>query len=245
MHFQRITVQRGVADRPGVEGADQAFQLDGRATEVEARLILVQLVRVVGQRVVLHFAFQRAGRQTVDGLQHRLRAELSQAIMQAAAGVFRRDRRADLEQHRSGVQARFHLHHGDAGLEVASLYCALDRRRAAPARQQGGVAVDAAQARRVEHHLRQDQAVGDHHHQVRFERRQLGLGLFVAQAGRLVDGYSVLDGELFDRARHQLLTTTRRAVRLGVDGNDVVLAGQQSLEVFGGEFRGAGKDDTQ
>ncbi len=110
--------------------------------------------------------------------------------------------------------------------KIAGLHRALDRRGATPAREQGGVAVDAAQARGVEHHLRQDQAIGDHHHQIRLERSQLGLGLFVAQAGRLVDGNAMLDGELLDRARHQLLAATGGAIRLGVDGDDLVRAGR-------------------
>ena len=38
---------------------------------------------------------------------------------------------------------------------------ALDRRGAAPARQLRGVQVEAAEARRLEHGRRQDQAVGD------------------------------------------------------------------------------------
>ena len=62
---------------------------------------------------------------------------------------------------------------------------ALDRRRTAPAWQQRGVAVDAAQARNIQHHLRQDQAVGDHHQQVGLERGQFGLGVGVAQGRRL------------------------------------------------------------
>ena len=38
---------------------------------------------------------------------------------------------------------------------------ALDRRRAAPARQQRGVEIEAAEPRRLEDRLRQDQSIGD------------------------------------------------------------------------------------
>ena len=87
--------------------------------------------------------------------------------MQTAAGVFAADGRADLEQHGAGVQPGLHLHDGNAGFAVAGLDGSLDGRCAAPARQQGGVAVDTAQARDVQHRLRQDQPVGHHHQQVR------------------------------------------------------------------------------
>ncbi|MNH40482.1 hypothetical protein D3C79_1018070 [compost metagenome] len=55
----------------------------------------------------------------------------------------------------------------------------------------------------------------------------------------------VLQSKLLDRARHQFLPATGRTIRLGVDRDDLVRAAQQGLEVFGGEFRGAGKDNAQ
>jgi hypothetical protein len=93
-------------------------------------------------------------------------AQRGQAVVQAGRGVGLGDGQALFQQHVAGVQARIHLHDGDAGLGVAGLDGAVDGRRAAPARQQRGVDVEAAQARRVEHPLRQDQAVGGHHHHV-------------------------------------------------------------------------------
>jgi hypothetical protein len=55
----------------------------------------------------------------------------------------------------------------------------------------------------------------------------------------------VLFSQLFDRARHELLSTASRAIRLGVDRNHLIGAGEQSLEVFGGKLWGAGEDDAQ
>ena len=74
------------------------------------------------------------------------------------------------KQHRPGIEPGLHLHDGDAGFGIAGQDRALDRRRAAPARQQRGVDVDAAEARHVEHRLRQDQAVGGDHHDVGADR---------------------------------------------------------------------------
>ena len=233
-----------MADRPGVEGTYQTLQLDGRTTPVEACFILVQLVCVVGQAVVLHLTREGASRQCVDGLNHGLRAQHGKAVMQAAAGVGGGNRRSHLEQHRAGIQSGFHLHYGDAAFTVTRLHGALDRRRAAPARQQRGMAVDAAQTRGVQHHLRQDQSIGHHNHQVRLQRGQFGLCFRRPQGGGLVHRNAVLDGQLLDRAGHQLVAAAGRAVRLGVDGDDLMLGAEQGLEVFGGELRGASKDDT-
>ena len=155
-----------MADRPRVKSAYQAFQLNGRAAPVEARFILVQFVCVGGQAVVLHFANQTIAGQAADCLNHRLRAETGEPVVQAATGIFGRNGRADLEQHRPCVQAGFHLHHGNARLSITGLHRALDRCGATPAWQQRGVTVDTAQARDIQHHLRQDQAVSHHHHQI-------------------------------------------------------------------------------
>ncbi len=243
--FQGFFVQRAVTDRPGVEGADQAFKLIGRTRPVQARFVLVQLMGVVGQAVILNLADQRAVCQTGNGLQHSRRTEFGQAIMQRAARVLRGNRGDRLEQHRPGVQPCFHAHHGHAALGITGLHRALNRCRTAPARQQRRMAVDAAQARNIQHHLRQDQAVGDDHHQIGLQRCQFGLRVGIAQCGRLHDRYVMLQRQLLDRAGHQLLSTTGRAIGLGVHGDDLVRAVEQGLEVFGGKFRGAGEDDAQ
>ena len=47
------------------------------------------------------------------------------------------------------------------------------------------MAIDAAQARNIQHRLRQYQPVGDHDEQVWFERRQFRLCFFITQAGWL------------------------------------------------------------
>ena len=104
--------------------------------------------------------------------------------------------------------------------------------------------VDAAQTRNIQHHLRQDQPVGDHHHQVGLQGGQFRLGGRITQGLRLKDRDAVLDRQLLHRAGHQLLATSGRAVGLGVDGHHLAARIKQGLQVLGGEFRGAGEDDT-
>ena len=107
------------------------------------------------------------------------------------------------------------------------------------------MAVDAAQPWRIEHGLRQDQAIGHDHHQVRLQRGQLRLSRRITQCLRLQHRNVVLHGELFDRAGHQLLAAPGRAVRLGIDRNDRFARIEQGLQVLGGEFRSAGENDAQ
>jgi hypothetical protein len=63
---------------------------------------------------------------------------------------------------RAGVEPLLHLHDRITPVSaVAGQHRALDRRRAAPARQQRGVDVEAAEPRRVQDRLWQDEAIGD------------------------------------------------------------------------------------
>ena len=80
--------------------------------------------------------------------------------MQLAIGLAA-DRRALGHQHRAGVEAFFHAHDHDAGFRIARHDRALDRRGAAPARQQRAMQIEAAELRRIEDRLRQQQSIGD------------------------------------------------------------------------------------
>ena len=75
----------------------------------------------------------------------------------------RADLRRLLEQDGAGVEPLVHPHRRHPGPRVAGGDGGLDRRGAAPARQQRGVEVDAAVARQVEQRAREDLAEGDDH----------------------------------------------------------------------------------
>ena len=109
-----------------------------------------------------------AGCESVERLDECGGAELGERVVQIARRVVRRP----IGRRRSssigpGVETRVDLHDGDAGFGVAREDGALDRRGAAPARQQRAVDVQAAEPRQIEHRLRQDQPVGDDHEQIR------------------------------------------------------------------------------
>jgi hypothetical protein len=147
--------------------------------------------------------------------------------VQAARIVLRRDREAVLREHRPGIQARVHLHDGDAGLAVARQQRALDRRRAAPARQQRSMNVHGAQARRPERARRQQQAVGGDHHDVGARPLQHPEGLVGFQAVRLEDLEIPRKRELLDRAGCGLQAAAGGPVRLRQHQRDFVAGRQQ------------------
>jgi hypothetical protein len=165
--------------------------------------------------------------------------------VQAAGAVLRVDGDGAGQQHGTGVETGFHAHDGDAGLRVAGLDRAMDRRRAAPARQQRGMDVDAAAAREVEHGLRQDQAVGRHHH-------ELGAG-GAGGAERLVrcrileplglgNRDAVGQRDLLDGGGLQRHAASGGPVGLGQHQSHLVAGGQQGFQCASREIRRAGEN---
>src|SRR5690606_13033159 len=162
--------------------------------------------------------------------------------MNTAAGVVVTERRTLFQQHRAAIQPGLHLHYADAGFLVARLDSTLDRRRATPAWQQRTVDIDTAITGNIEYRLRDQQAVSHHHHHVRLQRRELGTDGITLEGFRLQYGSVVLDGELFDRRRRQLLATPGGAIRLGQHRQQLVLAVEQGTQRGGGEIGGTGKE---
>ena len=117
----------------------------------------------------------------------------------------------------------------------------MDGRRAAPARQQRAVDVDAAQHRRVEKRLGQDVAVGHDHRGIEIERLEGRRFLLAAQAFRRAHGKTQRQGELMHRRAALLLAAAGGLGRAGVDGDHVVAGLDQRLERGHREFRCAEK----
>ena len=92
---------------------------------------------------------------------------------------------SDLRDDRAGVEARIHLHDGDAGFFVAGKDGPLDGRGPTPARQKGGVDIQRPKRCNVEDALRQDQAIGSHNERLRGSRLQALERPRIAQGLRL------------------------------------------------------------
>lgn len=113
-----------------------------------------------------------------------------------------------------------------------------DGRRAAQARKQRGVHVDAAVARNIEHALRNDAPVGNDH--VGICRGKFG----VPEFGGLEHGNAVCLCEDFGGRRREDLFATDRFVGLSDHGDNVKQRiPDEGLQILGGKGRCAEKDD--
>ena len=147
-------------------------------------------------------------------------------------------------QHRAFVEALGHLHDFDAGDLVAGHDRPLDGGGPAPARQQRGMQVEAAQTRRVEHRGRQDLAEGHHHAGVDLQRRE-GFDLGgVAHRDRRTHGNAALLRIGMDRRGLERLAAPARRGRLGVDADDLVPSLDQGGEGGDGEVGRSEKGDA-
>ena len=179
-------------------------------------------------------------------------AERRKLRLQRAGRVIRRDRDGLGKQHRTGVEAGVHLHDGDAGDVVAGFDRALDRRCAAPARQQRGVNVQAAVTRQREQPRRQDQPVGgddDHLGRGGTEQRLGGAGVVgelavEAQAARLRDRDPVRERERLHRRGQQLHAAPGGPVGLGQDERDLEPGRVQARQGDAREIGSAGKGES-
>ena len=87
--------------------------------------------------------------------------------------------------------------------------------------------VEASLARRIEHRLRQDQAVSRDHRDIEVERGEFGLRFFALQALRRADGQAMRFGPDMHRALLQFFAALRRARRLRIDARDFVPRGMK------------------
>ena len=129
---------------------------------------------------------------------------------------------------------------------VAGEQRALDRRRAAPARQQRGMDVQRALRRGLEQRRRQEQAVGGDDQRVRLRGhapRSASCGVLSAQ--RLEHGEPALRREMLDRARRRSHAAAGRPVGLRQNERDVVAGVQQARQRARGELGRAGEDEAQ
>ena len=161
------------------------------------------------------------------------------------ADLARADRDLAREHHRAGVEPGFHAHDADARPRVAGEDRARDRRCAAPARQQRSVDVEATEARHGEHLGRQQQAVGDDHHDVRREGGDRARGFSALQRRRLQHREPQRERALLHRARREMTPAPARAVGLRERGDDAMARRRNGVERRNGEIRGSGEGDRQ
>ena len=104
-----------------------------------------------------------------------------------------------LQEDRTGIEPFVHLHDRDPGLSVAGQQRPLDRRRAAPARQQRGVHIETAEPRRCQDRPRQNQTIRGDHRGIGAERSEGGLVRLVPQVPRTANLEALLHRQRLNR----------------------------------------------
>jgi hypothetical protein len=156
--------------------------------------------------------------------------------------VVRSDAHAFVQHHRTGIQAGIHLHDGNAGFRVAGEEGALDRRGAAPARQERRVDIECAVWRDVQERLGQEQAVRGDHQRVRACGAHALDLVLASQAGRLTYRNAVVEREAFHGARDRTQPAACGTVGLRQDQRDFMTCAREARQSPLGELGRAGED---
>src|SRR5208283_77026 len=137
-------------DRRGIEGADSAQHLHSVLLPIDQRLRLADLRGIGDAALRLRDLLDTARRESVERLADEFAAEPGESGLQATSRVPRRYLDLARTQHRPGVEPRVHAHDGDAGGRVTGQQRTLYGGSAAPAWQQRGMDIDAAESRGCE-----------------------------------------------------------------------------------------------
>ena len=165
--------------------------------------------------------------------------------MQFAGGFLCADGRALHQQHGARIEALLHLHDGNAGLAIPCHDGALDGGRAAPARQQGRMNVEAAKAGCVEDGLRQDQPISGNDCRIQIKRPEGLLRGVIPQLFRRAYLDALRGGKSVHRRRRFGHAAARLARRLRIDGHHVMTSGNELGQGWNRKIRRAHEGKAQ
>ncbi len=121
----------------------------------------------------------------------------------------------------------------------------LDRRGAAPARQERSVKVQTSETGNLEHRAWQDLTVSHHHDHVRFERTNLLDRVRILDFRWAAKSASCCSAQCgLDRRRGDLLFAADRFVRLGNDSDKFVLGVLERAQCRHADFASADEDNA-
>ncbi len=138
--------QLGKGDGFGIERPDRSLKLDGGLGPIQSRLGSLDLGGIGREALILGGSLDPAGEDGVKVGSQTFRPEARQTVVQRLGGVLRINGAAYLAQYRPCVEAWVHSHERDPALPVSGEDRSLDRSRPAPAGEQRGMDIDAAQA---------------------------------------------------------------------------------------------------
>lgn len=103
--------------------------------------------------------------------------------------------------------------------------------------------VDAALEGNIDYSLGKYQAIGNNHHKIRAKAPQLFDGFGILEGFGLENGDSRGFGHGLDRRGNNLAAPALGAVRLGINGNNLMIGCDEGFEWGDGKFRCSGEDD--
>ena len=176
--------------------------------------------------------------ESLDRLEHKLRAYLHQFVVHIACGVLRAYAAFVAHQDAAGVDVLVY-HEGGHACELLPVdHGPVDGGRSPVLRQQGGVEIDGAEFRHGPHHLRQH-AEGHHHDEVRLPGLERLEELRVLELLGLQQRKSVLHGVMLDCTFVHLQPASARLVGHGDHAHHLVFVAYEIVERCHREFRGA------
>ena len=236
--LQSFACNLAIATGHGIEGAYGPFDLFGTLAEIETRLGFCDLCGIGDTVAGLWHGCQSINRgEYVDNHSSTKKRQFFSQL----PGIFMVDFNFFHGEHGAGIKAAVHLHDGDARARITGQHGALHRRGAAPAGKKRGMDVDTAMARRIEHRLRQDKAIGGDHRHVDAKRSEISLFGTALQAQWCFHRQAQRIGTPMHRAAAGGLAATGRAWRLAVDGDDIMPRRCQRIERRHREIGGSHK----
>ena len=227
------------APGPGIERPDQAVERVGGPGPVEPAVPLAELGRTGRSGLVLGPGRGPPRGERVQELGQHGGREPREFRFQARRGRPLRHGKAALGQNGAGIETLVHEHRRGAGPGVAGQDGVRHRGGAAPAGQQGGMEIDAAQARGGEHGSRQQRAIRGDHGELGPQLGEGGLLGGLPQVFGGPDREAQLGGTGLDRGRAPLPAAPGRPRRRAIDRHDPVPRPGERLQRRQRERRGA------
>ena len=210
--------------RIGIKRTNFPLQHRGRHGQIKQAFRLIDFGGITGQGIILLLRFDII--PLAQRPDNQLRADLCQFVVQFSAGRFRRDFGFAFQQHVAGIQPGVHFHCRNAAFFVAGLNCPLDRRRAAPSRQQRTVNVDTAERKGFQHRRRQNQTIGGNHRHIGVERGKFRLFFGIAQCFRRTYFNTLLFRPQMHRRFHQFVAAAGNFRFFSVNGQNFMFGSQ-------------------
>src|SRR5580704_2735809 len=187
MQSQLLAAKERVGSGPGLKTTPAVVDLVGRAGEVNQGIFTLQDRRQGRTGIVLWDGMNRARLQPLEGLEHETRSALREQREKLLGSLIRGNGQRTLQEDIAGIESLVNAYGGGACDRLPIGHCPLDGSGAAVFGEKGGVQVEVAPSRQVQHPIRNDAAVGNHDDGIGLDRFQAS-----AKAGIVLNLFRLL-----------------------------------------------------